>query len=99
MIYPGPGEVTYNLPPGSIEMPLQKNPHGGHLCLTVNDYAKAIAAKAANATILQSTQELTVSRIAAEQKARGKVGIQDNVDMRNVMSTSQMQALIESWNK
>ena len=33
MIYPGPGEVKYILPPGSIEMPLQKNPHGGHLCL------------------------------------------------------------------
>ena len=34
-------------------MPLQKNPHGGHLCLTVNAYAKAIAAKAANNAVTQ----------------------------------------------
>ena len=41
-------------------MPLQKNPHGGHLCLTVNAYAKAIAAKAANNAIIQPTRHLPV---------------------------------------
>ena len=54
LIYPGPGKVTYNLPPGSIEMPLKKNPNGAHLCLSVNDYVNARAA--ANATTKQSTQ-------------------------------------------
>ena len=60
MIYPGPGEVTYNLPPGSIEMPLQKNSHGGRLCLTVNEYAKAKLAQAANNTIVQPTRHLPI---------------------------------------
>ena len=36
------------------------NPHGGHLCLTVNAYAKAIAAKAANNAIVQPTRHLPV---------------------------------------
>ena len=57
MIYPGPGELVYNLPPGSIEMPLQKNPHGGHLCLTVDEYAQALAARAASNAIVQPTRQ------------------------------------------
>ena len=37
LIFPGPGPVTYNLPPGSIVTPLEKAP-SGHLCVVVNDY-------------------------------------------------------------
>jgi len=41
MIYPGPGEVEYTLPPGSVTMPLSLNPNGVHLCLPVDEYVKA----------------------------------------------------------
>lgn len=37
LIFPGPGEVEYQLPPGSIVIPLEKAP-SGHLCMVIDDY-------------------------------------------------------------
>ena len=53
MIYPGPGEVQYILPLGSVTMPLTKNPNGGHLCLPVCEYAKAAQTQHQNKATIQ----------------------------------------------
>ena len=44
LIYPGPGEVTINLPPGSVEMAIVKSP-SGHPYIVVDEYAKVLAAQ------------------------------------------------------
>ena len=37
LIFPGPGEVKYELPPGSVRIPLQKAP-SGHLVMVIDDF-------------------------------------------------------------
>ena len=69
MIYPGPGEVQYILPPGSVTMPLTKNPHGGHLCLPVCEYVKAAATRTQNQTIVQPKKSLPVESKTKPQTA------------------------------
>ena len=44
LIFPGPGDVKFELPPGSITIPLQKAP-SGHLVIPIDDYEALIAAK------------------------------------------------------
>jgi hypothetical protein len=39
LIFPGPGKVQIILPPGSIEIPLEKAP-SGHLVMVIDDYEK-----------------------------------------------------------
>ena len=39
LIFPGAGEITYQLPPGSTVIPLEKAP-SGHLCMVVDTYNK-----------------------------------------------------------
>ena len=81
-------------------MPLRKNPHGGHLCLTVNDYINARAAKlATQATTAQSHKDVTANMLA-RQIARflGPRSIQDTGAVTNVMSTPQMRTSLDSWN-
>ena len=39
LYFPGPGDVTINLPPGSICVPLEKAP-SGHLVMPIDEYAK-----------------------------------------------------------
>ena len=37
LIFPGPGEVKYELPPGSVRIPLHKA-HSGHLVMVIDDF-------------------------------------------------------------
>ena len=39
LIYPGPGEVTWNPPPGSVTIPLEKAP-SGHLVMPIDEYER-----------------------------------------------------------
>jgi hypothetical protein len=41
LYFPGPGEVKIELPPGSIEVPLEKAP-SGHLVMPIDDYEKIV---------------------------------------------------------
>ena len=43
LIIPGPGEVKYELSPGSVRIPLKKAP-SGHLVMIVDDYENAMNA-------------------------------------------------------
>ena len=39
LIFPGQGEVKFELPPGSMRIPLKKAP-SGHLVMVIDDYEK-----------------------------------------------------------
>ena len=41
LIFPGPGRVKIELPPGSTRIPLHKAP-SGHLVMVVDDYEKVV---------------------------------------------------------
>ena len=41
LIFPGPGQLDIQLPPGSIEVPLHKAP-SGHLVMVIDDYEHAV---------------------------------------------------------
>ena len=41
LIFPGQGPLTMELPPGTVEVPLQKAP-SGHLVMVIDDYDKLI---------------------------------------------------------
>ena len=64
LIFPGPGPVEYNLPPGSITVPLEKAP-SGHLCMVVNAYQEKPAAKTGG--VAMPKQELKPSGFAAPE--------------------------------
>ena len=41
LIFPGSGEVKMELPPGSLEIPLQKSP-SGHLVMVIDDFENLV---------------------------------------------------------
>ena len=42
LIFPGPGDIKFELPPGSITIPLEKAP-SGHLVMVIDDFEKLTA--------------------------------------------------------
>ena len=44
LIFPGSGEVKMELPPGSLEIPLQKSP-SGHLVMVIDDFENLVTKK------------------------------------------------------
>ena len=44
LIFPGPGDVKMELPPGSLAIPLQKSP-SGHLVMVIDDFENLVTRK------------------------------------------------------
>ena len=59
LYYPGPGEVTINLPPGSITIPLEKAP-SGHLVIPIDEYERVTSQKGGTPETSLQLQATTV---------------------------------------
>ena len=69
LLIPGPGEVTYNLLPGTMEIQMEKAP-SGHLVIRIDDYAGYESAKSKGGTPPRSATFLSLDPKTAQKSRR-----------------------------